>query len=158
MNTQSAQAFAFPSAAQPDHWIGVASANHVARGLEGGFMQLCHGKCAPLRRMKPGDGVVYYSPVAVFGGREPCRMFTAIGRLREGDAYSFDLGGGFVPFRRDVAWFAARPAQILPLLEVLDLTRGKTNWGAPFRFGLVKIGAADFARIAEAMVCAGREI
>ena len=44
------------------NWIAVASAEHVRRGREGGFMQVCHGKAAPLRRIQPGDGVVYYSP------------------------------------------------------------------------------------------------
>ena len=43
-----------------NYWIGVASADHVARGRADGFMQVCHGKAAPLRRIKPGDGVVYY--------------------------------------------------------------------------------------------------
>jgi hypothetical protein len=27
-----------------------------------GFMQVSHGKAAPLRRIHPGDWVVYYSP------------------------------------------------------------------------------------------------
>jgi hypothetical protein len=31
------------------------------------------------------------------------------------------------------------------------LTRGKRNWGAPFRFGLVEIAKADFEMIAAAM-------
>ncbi len=137
--------------ARPNHWIAIASANHVARGREGGFMQVCHGKCAPLRRIAPGDGVVYYSPVEVFGQKTPCRAFTAIGRVRAGGPYPFDMGGGFVPFRRDIDWAKARPAPIAPLLEMLDLTRGKVNWGAPFRFGLVRIEAGDFRIIAEAM-------
>ena len=29
---------------------------------EAGFMQVSHGKAAPLRRIRPGDGVAYYSP------------------------------------------------------------------------------------------------
>lgn len=44
------------------YWIGVASAEHVRRGRAEGFMQLGHGKEAPLRRLRPGDGIVYYSP------------------------------------------------------------------------------------------------
>jgi len=36
-------------------WIAVACADHVALGVAGGFMQVCHGKAAPLRRMRPGQ-------------------------------------------------------------------------------------------------------
>ena len=35
-------------------WIGVVSKEHVLRGVEGGFCQVCHGKKAPLNRMKKG--------------------------------------------------------------------------------------------------------
>ena len=31
------------------YWIAVASAEHVRRGNQGGFMQVNHGKAAPLR-------------------------------------------------------------------------------------------------------------
>jgi hypothetical protein len=29
-------------------------------------MQVCHGKAAPLRRVQPGDRVVYYSPTCEY--------------------------------------------------------------------------------------------
>jgi len=133
------------------HWIAVASAEHVRRGREGGFMQVCHGKTGPLRRIRPGDGIVYYSPTTVFGEKDGLRAFTAIGSVRDGEPYSFDMGGGFRPFRRDVDWAEAREMPITPLLGRLDLTAGKPNWGYQLRFGLVEIGADDFCRIAEAM-------
>nr|WP_315485999.1 EVE domain-containing protein [uncultured Undibacterium sp.] len=44
------------------NWIAVACAEHVAIGRELGFMQVCHGKASPLRRLRAGDKVVYYSP------------------------------------------------------------------------------------------------
>ncbi|WP_022704604.1 hypothetical protein [Pseudorhodobacter ferrugineus] len=43
-------------------WIGVASADHVAIGRAQGFMQVCHDKGSPLRRIKPGRAVISYSP------------------------------------------------------------------------------------------------
>lgn len=48
-------------------WIAVACAEHVARGVAGGFMQVSHGKRAPLVRIRPGDRVAYYSPSRVLG-------------------------------------------------------------------------------------------
>jgi hypothetical protein len=37
------------------------------------------------------------------------------------------------------------------LLDELELTKGKRNWGYQFRFGLVAIGDGDFDIIAAAM-------
>jgi EVE domain len=133
------------------YWIGVAAANHIARGREGGFMQLNHGKSAPLKRIKGGDIVAYYSPVAVFGGTEKLRAFTAIGRVKEGEPYQCDMGGGFKPFRRDVEWFTSQYAPIEPMLDALDFTRGKTSWGYQFRFGLFAVSGKDMGMIAKAM-------
>ena len=132
-------------------WLTVASANDVARGRMGGFRQVCHDKRPPLLRISPGDGVVYYSPTEVFGNRTPCQAFTALGFARDTLPYPFDMGGGFVPFRRDVDWLATRPAAIHPLLDQLELTRGQRNWGQPFRYGIVRIVPADFTCIASAM-------
>ena len=63
------------------------------------------------------------------------------------------MGPGFTPFRRDVAWGPARVAPIAPLRRRLVLTAGKTNRGAPFRFGLVQVRDADRAVIAAAVGC-----
>ena len=133
------------------HWIGVASADHVARGHADGFVQVCHGKAAPLARIKPGDGVVYYSPTQVFHAADGLQSFTAIGFARDQTPYQVDVGQGFTPFRRDVAWARATPCAIRPLLQSLDLTRGVRNWGYGFRLGLLAITADDFATIAGAM-------
>lgn len=132
-------------------WIAVASAEHVQRGRVAGFMQVCHGKGGPLRRLRAGDRVVYYSPTVTFGGKDRLQAFTALGTVRAGEPYQYDMGGGFVPFRRDVDWQDAQPASILPLLERLELTAGKKNWGYGFRFGLLEICAEDMAVIEAAM-------
>jgi hypothetical protein len=136
-------------------WIGVASASHVRIGRAGGFMQLCHGRGAPLRRLRPGDGIIYYSPTDVFGARDGYRCFTAIGEVASSDPYRADMGGGFTPMRRDVLWSPAREVPIRPLLERLQLTRGRSSWGSVFRFGLVEIGEDDFAMIGAEMGAIG---
>ncbi|RUU92522.1 MULTISPECIES: EVE domain-containing protein [unclassified Mesorhizobium] len=133
------------------YWIAVASAEHVRRGRAAGFMQVNHGKAAPLRRVKPGDGIVYYSPNTLLGEKDGLRAFTAIGIVREGEPYQGDMGAGFTPFRRDVAWAKAEEAPIKPLLDRLDFTMAKSNWGYQLRFGLFEIGDHDFRVIADAM-------
>ena len=132
------------------YWIAVASANHVAIGRAEEFMQVNHGKASPLRRIRPGDLVAYYSPVEVFGTRTPLQAFTAIGRVREGEVYQGVMGGGFTPWRRDVDWFAAEPAPIQPLLPLLSFTAGRPNWGYVLRFGLFEVPASDMELIGRA--------
>jgi len=133
-------------------WIAVASAEHVRLGRAGGFMQVCHGKAAPLRRLRPGDRVAYYSPWEVYRSKEKLQIFSAIGLVREGEPYQFDMGGDFVPFRRDVSWLKAQEAPIKPLLDVLDFTGGLRNWGYQLRFGLFEVSDHDMRCVAEAMM------
>ena len=49
------------------YWIAVASAERVRRGRGEGFMQINHGKAAPLKRVKLDDRVVFYSPALTLG-------------------------------------------------------------------------------------------
>ncbi len=132
-------------------WIAVASAEHVRRGQREGFMQVCHGKAGPLRRIGPGDRVAYYSPTGQFGGKDRLQAFTALGTALPGDPYQVDMGEGFLPFRRNVAWDADWvEVPIAPLLERLSFTAGKRSWGYAFRFGLFSATAQDMERIAAA--------
>ncbi len=133
-------------------WIGVASRDHALKGVVGGFAQLCHGKAAPLRRMVAGDVLVYYAPRERFGESAPCQRFVAIGLITGSEVYPFDMGRGFVPFRRSAAYIQATvEAPIRPLLPLLSFIRDPACWGAVFRFGFLEIPSTDFAIIARAM-------
>lgn len=136
------------------NWIAVASAEHARRGCalpDQGYMQVCHGKCAPLKRVAPGDRVAYYAPTITMGGKDRLQSFVSIGMVQPGMPYAFDMGGGFVPFRRDVVYVEAREASIAPLLDQLEFVEDRTRWGTKFRFGLFKIGHHDMALIANSM-------
>lgn len=132
-------------------WVAVASAEHVQKGREQGFMQVCHGKGAPLRHLKPHDYVVYYSPTITFGGKDKLQSFTAIGRVTGNEPYQVNMGNGFCPFRLDVSWFESQEAPISSLLNQLELTKNKKNWGYQFRFGLIAISEHDMQLISIAM-------
>ncbi|MEJ6005188.1 EVE domain-containing protein [Paucibacter sp. AS339] len=135
-------------------WIAVASAEHVRIGRAQGFMQVCHGKAAPLRRLRAGDRVAYYSPSSLFGGKDRLQSFTALGRVLDREPYAHDMGGGFVPFRRDVDWLQGQEAQEVPIqpwLDRLEFSRGQKNWGYQLRFGLFEVSAHDMDLIAAAM-------
>lgn len=133
------------------YWIGVASREHVLRGISGGFCQVCHGKGEPLKRMEPNDWIAYYSPTERFGGKAPCRKFTAIGKISQRSPYLFQMSEDFTPWRRDVLFLKAEEAEILPLLPYLSFIKDKKRWGFPFRRGCFSVAKSDFLLIANSM-------
>lgn len=132
-------------------WVGVVARDHVALGMAGGYAQLNHGKAAALERMRAGDGFAYYSPRTAHPEGAPLQAFTAIGVVAPGPLYQAAMGPDCNPFRRAIAYWPAHEAPIKPLVESLTFIRSKQHWGAAFRFGVVRVPAADFARIADAM-------
>jgi hypothetical protein len=139
------------------YWIGVASREHVMRGVAGGFCQLSHGKSAPVKRLSPGDWIAYYSPREKMDEGEPLQSFTAIGKIKPGEPYEGVMGGGFKAMRRDVAFEKkAKDAPIRPLLDQLSFTKGRPSWGYVFRRGSFEVPEADFRLIAKAMGVAAK--
>jgi len=134
-----------------NYWIGVVSRSHVQLGRQGGFVQLGHGKRAPLERLRAGDGLVMYSPRTSYPDGEALQSFTAIGIVISGEIYQVEMSPGFKPYRVDVSYLDCREAPIRPLVERLSFIRSKTHWGAAFRFGQLSVPADDFALIARAM-------
>jgi hypothetical protein len=135
-------------------WIGVVSHSHVRLGVAGGFIQLSHGKKAPLQRLRAGDGLVMYSPRTDYPGGEPLQAFTAIGVVISSEIYQVEMSPDFHPYRVDVRFLECHEAPIRPLIDELSFIRSKDHWGAAFRFGQVRIPAEDFRLIAAAMGCA----
>ena len=135
------------------NWIAVASAEHARRGRDEtvpGFMQVGHGKLAPLKRVQPGDRVAYYSPTVTMGAKDGFQSFVSIGIVQPGEPYAFDMGG-FVPYRRNVKYLKAKEASILPLLDDFEFVENRSRWGYKFRFGLFTISDHDMRLIAQAM-------
>ena len=138
------------------NWIAVACADHARRGRDAwqapqGYMQVCHGKLGPIRRVQPGDRVAYYAPTFTMGGGDSCQRFVSIGVVRSGAPYAFDMGAGFVPYRRDVDYLAAQETPIQPLLDALEFVEDRRRWGYKFRFGLFDVSDHDMQLIARAM-------
>ncbi|RAW13018.1 MULTISPECIES: EVE domain-containing protein [Paenibacillus] len=134
------------------YWIGVVSASHVEKGVEGGFAQLCHGKVASLRKMNAGDWLIYYSPRTSMQGGKVLQAFTAIGRVIDNHVYTYQVSDSFVPHRRNVQYYPCQQVKIADLLEQLLLTRGQARWGYHFRYGHLQIQREDFLKIAAAML------
>jgi EVE domain len=134
-----------------NQWIGVVSRSHVQLGVKGGFMQLNHGKKAPLQRLEAGDLLAMYSPRTDYPDGAALQAFTALGRVVSGEVYQVVMAPDFEPYRVDVQFMKCRETPIKPLIEALSFIKSKTHWGAAFRFGWLKVPADDFALIAEAM-------
>jgi hypothetical protein len=134
------------------YWINVVSKDHTMRGVSGGFMQSCHGKEAPLKRMKPNDWVVFYSPKETMEGDVKCQSFTAIGKIADGEVYQYTMSDDFIPFRRNVTFYRCREVPIAPLISRFEFIKNKTSWGSPFRFGFFEIPEVDFNLISQSML------
>lgn len=134
-----------------NYWIGTISRSHVERGVAGGFVQLNHGKRAPLQRLSAGDMLAIYSPRTDYPDGQPLQAFTALGQIKTGVIYQVAVSEDFKPYRVDVDFLTVQEAPIKPLIAELSFINDKQHWGAAFRFGYVKIPQPDFAIIAAAM-------
>ena len=139
------------------YWMGVACAEHTRAGRDGGFAQLGHGKHAAVKSLKRGDWIVYYSPREGMGDGDVVQSFTTIGRVTSDEPYQIEQSAEFAPFRVDVDYVSdARPAPIKPLLDRLELTKGRgANWGIVMRGSKRKLSEHDMRMIAKAMGAEG---
>ena len=134
------------------YWIIVASKDHVKSGVEQGIAQACHGKTAPLKRMRKDDFVLFYSGKKTLGQPEICQEFTAIGQVKDEDVYPFQQTADFCPSRRNIDFFESTDISILPLINDLSFIQNKQSWGYPFRFGFFEISKTDFELISSKML------
>lgn len=134
------------------YWIIVASKDHVKAGQAAGIAQACHGKVAPLKRMRKDDFIIYYSGKQKLGFPEACQEFTAIGRVLDEEIYQFSVSEDFCPSRRNIEFLPGEDVSILPLIPGLDFIQNKKSWGYPFRFGFFEINQHDFELISSRML------
>jgi len=134
------------------YWIVVASKDHIAHGIEGGFMQANHGKEGPLTRMSADDGLIVYSPKQTYAGKEVLQAFTAIGQVADDQIYQHKMTEDFIPYRRNINYHQCKETPIIPLIRGLNFISNKASWGYQFRFGFFEIPEEDFKLIYSKMV------
>jgi hypothetical protein len=127
-------------------WLGVVSAEHTQRAVDGGFIQLNHGKRYGVARLRRGDGFVIYSPTERLGDKSPLRAFTALGTVADDAPYqaepmSMGARGTVEPWRRRIEFVPVRRATLQDVN--LKLTEA-ANWGYQLRRGLVQLEVEDF--------------
>ncbi|WP_316804455.1 EVE domain-containing protein [Pedobacter nototheniae] len=134
------------------YWIIVASKDHVKKGITQGIGQSCHGKSSPLKRMKKGDFIVYYSGKQTLGKPDKCQEFTALGTVSDDEIYQVQVSEDFCPSRRNIEFSQTEDISILPLIDNLAFIQNKKKWGYAFRFGFFEINQNDFNLISSQML------
>ena len=135
-------------------WICVVSKEHALKGIDGGFIQACHGKLAPLKRMKVGDFVMFYCPNITFLGKEKYQQFLGVGQVVDNQVYQYAMTDNFKPFRMNIKYLENSSIIETPihgLINSLTFIQDKTHWGYMFRFGHFEIPKLDFDLIINAM-------
>lgn len=134
------------------YWIVTVSKEHVLNGKEWEIMQACHGKKAPLKRIKKGDYVVFYSSKYKKNDKQSYQKFTAIAKAIDNEIYQVKMFENFEPFRRKVVFWDCVETEIRPLINDLQFIPNKKSWGYPFRYGLLEISKSDFDLITSKML------
>lgn len=134
------------------YYIAVVSKDHTKLWIDGWFMQVCHWKQAPLKRMKKDDWMIVYSPKYSMNWDEKCQSFTAIWKAIDDNVYQFSMSEIFHPFRRNIEFYESDEVSILPLINSLDFILDKKRWWYPFRFGFFEITEKDFNLIFTKMI------
>ena len=104
-----------------------------------------------MRRLSPGDGLVYYAPREGMRDGPKVQAFVAIGRVLPGEVYRAQQSECFCPYRRNILYFEAKDAEIAPLKDDLSFSARGARWSMMMRQGLFEIPAEDFSVIAQAM-------
>lgn len=138
-------------AAEQRFWVNTISLEHVEVGVAGGFTQADHGKDTRLRKLRPDDGIVFYSPRTAMRSGKPLQRFTAIGIVTGEAPYQATMSADFHPWRLAVRFRPCAPVDAKPLVPRLSFVTDPAHWGLVFRRGLFAIPKADFATIASAM-------
>jgi hypothetical protein len=133
------------------YWVGVASRDHVVAAVRGGFCQVNYGKEAPVKRLRLGDRLVYYSPKTRMRAGDPLQAFTAIGEIADKEPHRVRVSDTFQPFRRQVRYQDSREAPLHPLLGRLTFSTASEAWGQVLRRGFFAIEHDDYLAIVQEM-------
>ncbi|MBM2620438.1 EVE domain-containing protein [Actinoplanes sp. LDG1-06] len=128
-------------------WVSTASLDHVEGAVAGGFTQADHGANTRLRRLRPGDHIVFYSPRTTMTTGDPVRRFTALAVVTGTEPYQAETGH----WRLACEFEPVTAVDVKPLAGELSFIPDAAHWGYPFRRGLFGIPEADFATIAARM-------
>lgn len=132
------------------HWVAVISREHASIAAGSGFLQVCHGKAAPLRQTGAGDEVFIYCPRTEMGKGALLRTVEYHCVFRDDVIYQVEQFPGFRPFRKDVTFSKNLCAVVLKNVAGLQFS-SNSGWGMLTRRGFFEIGLSDAALLRTAM-------
>ena len=139
----------FSGHAMSKNWIAVASAEHVRLGRSNGFMQVSHGKSAPLRRIERPSRILFADR------RVPRQRQAAIlhgNRCRErGRSISSRHGRRILPVPSGCHLANGRGDTDSDASRAAGVHERQQELGYQLRSGLAEISELDMLRIARAM-------
>jgi len=126
------------------HWIAVISLEHAQIAATSGFLQVCHGKAAPLKATRAGDEFFIYCPKTRMKDGKSLKQIAFRGHFKDDRVYQVEQFPGFHPWRKDVCFDGQFQALALLSVEGMELTRNP-HWGMLARRGFFEISAHDAA-------------
>jgi hypothetical protein len=101
------------------YWINTVSKDHVMLGKKGDFVQAGHGRETPLKKLQPGDYMIFYSPKTSLQNGKLVQAFTAVATIKDHDVYQAVVSDRFQPYRRNAEYENCQEVNIKPLIEQL---------------------------------------
>lgn len=124
------------------HWIAVISRVHARIAAQSGFLQVCHGKAAPLRRTAAGDEVFIYCPREEMRGGARLKRVEYRCTMNDDRVYQVEQAPGFTPFRKDVTFDTGFEGRAIHDVADLELT-ADPHWGMLARRGFFEVSVHD---------------
>nr|WGD71179.1 EVE domain-containing protein [Bacillus subtilis] len=135
-----------------NYWIGVVSEQRcIKRCLPVVLHSCAMEKKAPLAKMKEGDWLIYYSPRDAYPDGKLPRSFTAIGKVKSGNIYPYQMAPNFIPYRLDIDYYPCHKIGFYDIKSKLEFVQETKHLGFLFRRGHFEISKNDFLTIAQAM-------
>ncbi len=135
----------------PRYWIGVIHRKQAMAAKAAGFIALSHGKEAAVKKLSPGDQIIFYAPKSDFESNA-VQAFIAMLTVTGETVRQRDLPGtDFRPFTRDATYHDVQEIPVRPLLDHLSFVKSPTHWGMAFRRSHFEISEGDFNTITQGM-------
>lgn len=132
------------------YWIGVAHLKQAKAAEGAGFVAFSHGRESAVRKVSPGDRVIYYSPKTDFEGTA-VQAFVALATVMGEPEQRQMPNTDFTPWTRAAEFTTVSEVPVKPMLEDLTFVTNPRHWGMAFRRSLFEITEGDFILISNAM-------
>ena len=88
-----------------------------------------------IAKMKEGDWLIYYSPRDAYPDGKLLRSFTAIGKVKSGNIYPYQMAPNFIPYRLDIDYYPCHKIGFYDIKSQLEFVLETKHLGFLFRRG-----------------------